>query len=176
MAALRYAPDGRPREVGPYETLASSACEAVALALVVMTLAPDDDFPIGDKPSVLFGVARSDCLSALEEPDVCQTVCPEDRSDVLAVGGDVAPPVLEDRVEPVYTKRARREGKEGIVTVVAIITDEGCVREVGIAGAVDPLLDIEAARAVAQWKYRPASFGGRPVSVYLTVTVTFRLR
>ena len=175
VASVLYAPDGRPRGVRPYETAASSDCEAVALDLVLMTLAPDDDFPIGDEPTVLFGVARSDCLSALDEPDVCPTVCPEDRHAVWTVGGAVSPPVLQDRVEPVYTKRARREGKEGVVTVVAIVSEEGCVREVRIAGAVDPLLDVEAARAVAQWKYRPASFGGRPVSVYLTVTVTFKL-
>lgn len=40
----------------------------------------------------------------------------------------------------------------------------------------DPSRDFEAARAVAQWKYRPASFGGRPVRVCLAVTVTFKLR
>jgi outer membrane biosynthesis protein TonB len=31
-------------------------------------------------------------------------------------------------------------------------------------------------RAVQQWKYRPATFNNRPVPVYLTVTVTFRLQ
>ncbi len=41
--------------------------------------------------------------------------------------------------------------------------------------SADPALDLEAARAVTQWKYRPAMLDGRPVRVYLTVTVTFRL-
>jgi TonB family protein len=175
FVAVMYGPDGRPRSVRPYETGASRACEGVALALVTMTLAPDDEFPIGTRPDVLFGVVRSDCLAALEEPDVCPSVCPEDADTVLSVGGDVEPPVLEDRVEPRYPESLRRAGKQGVVTIEAVIATEGCVREVRVTGPVDPGLDVEAARAVAQWKYGPARLLGKPVSVFLTVTVTFRL-
>ena len=36
--------------------------------------------------------------------------------------------------------------------------------------------DNAAMRAVQQWKYKPATFNGRAVPVYLTVTVTFTLQ
>jgi outer membrane biosynthesis protein TonB len=41
---------------------------------------------------------------------------------------------------------------------------------------VDPRLDIEAVLAVSQWRYRPATADGKPVRVFLTVTVTFTLK
>ena len=65
--------------------------------------------------------------------------------------------------------------REGVVVLEAIISTEGCVQDVQVLESADPALDLEAARAVTQWKYRPALLGGRPVRVYLTVTVTFRL-
>ncbi|MFY9551737.1 MAG: hypothetical protein WAU32_11340 [Thermoanaerobaculia bacterium] len=71
VAAAWYGPDGRPSLVRSYDTPASSACETVALGLAMMTLARDNEFPLTSEPDLLFGVARPDCLSALEEPDVC---------------------------------------------------------------------------------------------------------
>ena len=37
------------------------------------------------------------------------------------------------------------------------------------------MLNEEALRAVRQWRYRPATYRGKFVRVYVTVTVTFRL-
>ena len=39
-----------------------------------------------------------------------------------------------------------------------------------------PLLDDAAVAAVSRWRYRPTLLNGEPVSVILTVTVTFSLR
>ena len=38
-----------------------------------------------------------------------------------------------------------------------------------------PSLDEEALKAVKLWVYKPATWKGKPVSVYLTVTTTFLL-
>ena len=50
------------------------------------------------------------------------------------------------------------------------------VESVRILRGLNPLLDNAAMRAVSQWKYKPATFNGRAVPVYLTVTVTFKLQ
>lgn len=42
--------------------------------------------------------------------------------------------------------------------------------------SVDTVLDIEALRIVAQWRYTPGTLGGRPVHLIMTVTVNFSLR
>jgi protein TonB len=93
----------------------------------------------------------------------------------LRVGGDVKAPVLQSRIEPQYPEAARKARMEGVVILEAIITAEGSVEDVRVLKSVNPLLDASAVRAVQQWKYKPATLGGRAVRVYLTVTVTFRL-
>jgi len=89
---------------------------------------------------------------------------------------DVTPPVLVQRVEPAYPEAARRSRAEGQVIVEAIISDRGEVQDPRIVRPVsNGLLNESAIRAVRQWRYRPAVVRGKPVRVYVTVTVTFRL-
>lgn len=99
-----------------------------------------------------------------------------DRDQILRPGGDVQAPVLLERVEPDYPEAARRARLEGTVFLEAIITAAGAVEDIRLLRPVNPLLDQAAERAVARWRYRPATLNGRPVRVYLTVTVDFRLR
>jgi protein TonB len=93
----------------------------------------------------------------------------------LRVGGDVKAPQLTNRVEPQYPEAARKARMEGVVILEAIITADGNVEDVRVLKSVNPLLDASAVRAVQQWKYKPATFNGRAVPVYLTVTVRFTL-
>lgn len=93
----------------------------------------------------------------------------------LRVGGDVKAPILKERVEPVYPEPARKARMQGVVILEAIITADGNVADVKVLKSVNPLLDAAAERAVSKWTYRPATLGGRAVSVYLTVTVNFQL-
>ena len=88
---------------------------------------------------------------------------------------DVQAPVLVSKVEPTYPEPARKARMEGAVVIQAIITTDGEVRDVRVARPVSPLLDEAALVAVRQWKYHPATLDGKPVRVYLTITVTFRL-
>jgi protein TonB len=89
---------------------------------------------------------------------------------------DVTPPVLVQRVEPAYPEAARRARAEGQVIVEAIISDRGEVQDPRVVRPVsNGLLNESAIRAVSQWRYRPAVVRGKPVRVYVTVTVTFRL-
>ena len=94
---------------------------------------------------------------------------------ILQIGGDVRPPVLITRVEPVYPEIARKLRKEGTIILEAIITTDGTVDDVRIVKSADAFLDEAAKQAVMQWRYRPATLNARAVNVYLTVTVSFRL-
>lgn len=105
------------------------------------------------------------------------SVGPPGESDViLRPGGDVTAPVLLSRVDPVYPEAARRARLEGTLILEAVITAAGDVQDVRVLKSVNPLLDASAAQAVRQWRYRPATWNGRAVPVYLTVTVRFSLR
>lgn len=94
----------------------------------------------------------------------------------MRVGGEVKEPIEISRVKPQYPEAARKARMQGVVILEAIITKEGNVESVRILRGINPLLDNAAVRAVGQWKYKPATFNGRAVPVYLTVTVTFTLQ
>jgi protein TonB len=94
----------------------------------------------------------------------------------MRVGGEVKEPIEISRVKPQYPEAARKARMQGVVILEAIITKVGNVESVRVLRGLNPLLDNAAMRAVQQWKYKPATFNGRPVPVYLTVTVTFTLQ
>ena len=94
----------------------------------------------------------------------------------MRVGGEVKEPIEISRVRPQYPEAARKARMQGVVILEAIITKDGAVSDVRVLRGINPLLDNAAMRAVQQWKYKPATFNGRTVPVYLTVTVTFTLQ
>jgi protein TonB len=93
----------------------------------------------------------------------------------IPVGGDVRPPRLIERVEPVYPDAARTIRAQGLVILEAVITVGGRVEEVRVLRSPNPLLAASAVAAVEQWRYLPATLNRRPVKVFLTVTVDFKL-
>jgi periplasmic protein TonB len=90
-------------------------------------------------------------------------------------GGDIKPPARVAYVAPAYPSIARTARIEGTVILEATIDEAGIVRDVRVLRSI-PLLDQAARDAVGQWRYTPTRLNGVPVSVILTVTVTFMLR
>ena len=100
----------------------------------------------------------------------------EPYREVFTVGGEVEPPKLLSRVQPVYTETARRARIEGVVIVQAVIDREGRVTETKVLKALPMGLDEAAKEAISHWKFKPATRGGEPVDCYMTLTVSFRLQ
>lgn len=100
---------------------------------------------------------------------------PSDASRPLKVEGNVRAPVLIRRIEAQYPLSARQAHMAGQVLVEAVIDRNGLVRDARVIRSATPLLDDEALKAVRMWRYEPATLDGKPVPVYLTVAVTFRL-
>jgi protein TonB len=92
------------------------------------------------------------------------------------VGVDIAEPRRVQYVEPIYPRAARLVRQEGVVILRATLDREGVVREVQVLRGAPLGLTEAAAAAVRQWRYEPALLDGRPVEVYLTVTVHFKMR
>jgi TonB family protein len=98
-----------------------------------------------------------------------------DPNGPMRVSGDVHAPVVVEKVEPLYTKEARKARISGIVVIEAVIGRDGLVK---IAKVVKPLpfgLDQAAVDAVKQWKFEPATLQGKPVDVFYTLAVSFSL-
>ena len=94
----------------------------------------------------------------------------------LVVSGAVIRPVVIERIEPQYTEVARRVRLEGTVIVQAIIDEAGRVTDVKILKGLPMGLDQAAVDAVSRWRFQPATLHGRPVKVYYSLTVVFRVQ
>jgi protein TonB len=94
------------------------------------------------------------------------------------VGGGVTAPTLLREVEPFYTADAMRSKIQGEVHIQAVVRADGTVGDMTITKSLDRLrgLDEAALRAASQWRFRPATLEGRPVDVYVTLVLEFRLR
>ncbi len=88
--------------------------------------------------------------------------------------GDIKPPKLIKKVEPVYPESARKAEIEGVVIIEATTDVYGRVKKVKILRSI-PELDQAATDAVKQWVYEPKIIDGKPRGVIFTVTVQFKL-
>jgi protein TonB len=93
----------------------------------------------------------------------------------MRIGGQIKEPARTKYVPPVYPPIAQQAKIQGIVVIEAIIGTDGKVREARVLRPV-PMLDQAALDAVRQWEYEPTLLAGKPVSVIMTVTVSFTLK
>jgi protein TonB len=88
----------------------------------------------------------------------------------------VKSPVLIREVKPKYTEGAMRRKVQGVVEVDAVILKDGTVGDVTVTRSLDEELDQEAIAATKQWRFRPATKDGEPVTVRVNIELTFTLR
>ncbi|MBM3262914.1 MAG: TonB family protein [candidate division Zixibacteria bacterium] len=86
------------------------------------------------------------------------------------------PPAPVRPIKPVYPEMARNAGIEGTVILFALIDKEGKVRDVQVRKGIGGGLDEAAVEAVKAIPWTPAIQNNRPVSVWMSVPVRFRLR
>ena len=90
-------------------------------------------------------------------------------------GGEVAEPSPLRKVDPKYPPNAIAENIEGEVILYAVIRRDGSVDSIQLVKGIDPQLDNNAMRALAQWKFRPAERSGEPVDLEAIVHIPFHL-
>jgi len=83
-------------------------------------------------------------------------------------------PVLVTDVLPHYPEIARQSQTEGEVFLRVLVGADGRVKEVHVDVSV-PMLDDAAVEAARQWVFKPAIANNRPVSVWISRKVRFRL-
>ena len=107
---------------------------------------------------------------------------PSPTETVYRVGDGVIAPRLIHRVEAAIPGNCQeRRFDWGAFIVEARITENGDVADVRTIKEprfTPPCPEFERAyrNAIEQWKYEPGRLNGKPVSVYLTVTVTMHPR
>lgn len=136
---------------------------------------PDEPEPIREpEPEIIDVPIPPDVEILIGTPEP-----PPPSGPLLAGVGDVTNPKLieESKLQPEYPELARVARLEGNVILQAIIHADGSVGELEILRCNRPSMGFEesAINAVKQWRYEPATQNGRPVEVYFTVFVEFKL-
>ena len=90
---------------------------------------------------------------------------PAAAEEVYKVGGAVTAPKLVHKVEPKYTKRAKKAKLKGTVVLSAVVNSKGSPENIEVVKTLDADLDAEATRAASQWRFKPAEKDGKPVAV-----------
>lgn len=105
-------------------------------------------------------------------------VAGQDATTVRATGAIVqgAQPHYLKNPPPAYPEASRLAGEEGLVLLTARIDEKGKAVEVTLKrGSGYERLDASALRAVKNWRFRPATLGGLPVSSQADIPVRFKL-
>ena len=75
-----------------------------------------------------------------------------------------------------YPVEAMKANIQGRVVVRFVVTEKGKIASPEVIRSVNPELDAEAIRAVQTLSdFNPGTINGKPVSVYYTLPVTFKL-
>ena len=80
---------------------------------------------------------------------------------------------LEDLIE--YPDDARRSGLEGKVTVQMIIGKDGNVEKIEIVKSSADIFKAPAINAIRREKFTPAFNNGKPLRIWITRTINFKL-
>jgi TonB family protein len=101
-----------------------------------------------------------------------------DEPMVYAPGNGVSLPRVVKEVKPVYTAAAMQKKIQGSIWTSAVVGPTGDVTDVSVTRSLDSQfgLDVEAVKAVRQWKFTPAVKDGQPVAARVTIELTFTLR
>jgi TonB family protein len=97
------------------------------------------------------------------------------KPGVYHIGGGVTAPVPTNRLEPQYTKKARKKKIQGTIVLYLEVDPTGHAGNIKVTQSLEHGLDEKAVEAVGKWTFRPGMKDGKPVTVATTVEINFRL-
>ena len=88
--------------------------------------------------------------------------------------GDLAAPVVTQKVSPAYPLELMKRNVQGTVALYAVIRSDGTVENVRVLQGVDDRLDEFARAALLRWHFQPATKNGNAVALEAVVMIPFR--
>jgi TonB family protein len=107
-----------------------------------------------------------------------RAVPPPTARSVYRAGPGVTLPRVVHEERPRYTAEAMRLAIQGTVLMECVVEANGAVSQAVVVRSLDSQhgLDAEAVRAARQWRFTPGTKDGQPVSVLVTMELTFTLK
>lgn len=110
-----------------------------------------------------------------QELAAAKAVGAEYGEEVFEIRDGISPPRVKYQTEPEFPEGERRKHRQGQVTIRAIVGTDGRIHEPRVIRSMNPEFDQRALTTINQWIFEPAVKDGRPVAVYTTVEMEFRL-
>ena len=132
---------------------------------------PSDETPTGDSEHAI-----ADPGPVADGPGAAEIAAPGGigagggTTIAIPFGDGMKRPAPIVQPAPVYTREASAARAEGTVSVRCIITVEGTLKDCRIIRGV-PHMDAAVLEVLSRWKYAPATFQGRPVSVFYPINL-----
>ncbi len=92
---------------------------------------------------------------------------------VAHIKGMDQPPVIVERVAPVYPRELRERGIQGVATVEMLIDSSGRVVEAKAVRSTVPEFGARAVEAAKQWTFAPAEAKGQKITSRIQVPFEF---
>jgi TonB family protein len=96
-------------------------------------------------------------------------------TNAVRVGGGVTAPIVLSKKDPEYTEVARAAKYQGTALLAVEVGPDGKAYNIRIIRSLGLGLDEKAIEAVKQWRFKPGTKDGQPVTVAATIEVNFRL-
>ncbi len=164
---MEFSPVGRPIRIDADAVGLPDDCGRALVALARITL---DDVDSDGQPQTLVVPMTPEFVACVAAPEPHVEIRVADESP------DIRSPRLRKEVKPNYTRRAMQEKLEGVTAMDAVVSATGCAKSLRVTRALAPDLDLQAIRAVLQWRFEPATADGRPVPVIVDIELKFTLR
>jgi protein TonB len=87
----------------------------------------------------------------------------------------VTPPKVLAKVDPQYSEEARAAKISSTVLRQLVVGVDGKAKDIKVIRRVGFGLDEKAIECIEKWELAPATKDGRPIPVFVTVEVNFRL-
>jgi protein TonB len=85
-------------------------------------------------------------------------------------------PTIISSIEPIYPKKSRKKGEEGVVWLKVLIGTDGLVADASVdRGSGFARLDDAALTAVRSWRWQPMTMQGEPEMVRGLVDIHFAI-
>jgi TonB family protein len=122
-------------------------------------------------------VSSEKSLPSSSFPDNLPPAISNPPSEDIPMAGKlgITTPACEYCPYPAYTNEARKNKIQGVVVLLVTVTSEGRVGNIKLVKSPDPSLTEKAIQAVNQWRFKPATKDGMPVTVKVPIEVGFHL-
>ncbi len=119
------------------------------------------------------------CVSSSSDKTVClspDTTVPKsigsyyEKEDV-----DTEPTVEGFRTAPRYPLEMKRLGLSGKAVISYVVMADGCTDQVKVEKATHAAFGEAGVKAVKQWRFEPATKGGKPVNCRMAAPMTFSM-